>query len=183
MQGLPIQCAQRVVVSAHPTLERHIQRALASMAKKISKHSSLSAPVRELLARPYSRVIVPSDAGVIAEVREFPGCSVQAETPRAACVQLERRAEKWLSEWLEQGKTLPRPFLDNHASGRFALRLPRRSYVRASTAAARERVSLNRYIANAVAERAGASSALAAWGGRVDPARRGSSAAPGPRAE
>lgn len=154
------------------------------MAKKISKQKSLPAQVRELLARPYSRVLVPSDDGVfIAELLEFPGCSVRAETPSAAYVQLERRAEKWLSDWLEQGKVVPRPFLDNHASGRFALRLPRSLYVRASRAAARESVSLNQYIANAVAERVGASTALAAGGNRVDSAGRERSAAPGPSAD
>lgn len=86
---------------------------------------------------------------------------MEAATPNKAYDQLERAAERWLLDWLNEGKAVPQPLMNNTTSGRFALRLPRSLYVRASRAAARESVSLNQYIANAVAERVGASAVLA----------------------
>jgi len=107
---------------------------------------------------------MPAEGGrYSAEILEFPGCSVEGQTPSQAYAQLEKAAEKWLLEWLSEGKAIPQPLMNNKTSGRFALRLPRSLYVRASRAAARESVSLNHYIANAVAERVGASAVLAAF--------------------
>jgi predicted HicB family RNase H-like nuclease len=132
------------------------------MKTKTSK-KSVPLQVRELLALPYSRVLIPADDGsYTAEVLEFLGCSVQAPTPSEAYARLERAAHKWLSDCLSKGRAAPPPLINNKSSGRFALRLPRSLYVRASRAAARESVSLNQYIANAVAERVGASTAMAA---------------------
>lgn len=134
------------------------------MPTKSAKQKRVSAQVRELLSQPYSRVLMPADGGrYSAEILEFPGCSVEGETPSQAYAQLERAAEKWLLDWLGEGKVVPQPLMNNKTSGRFALRLPRSLYVRASRAAARESVSLNQYIANAVAERVGASAVLAAF--------------------
>lgn len=134
------------------------------MPTKSSKQKRSTSRVRELLSHPYSRVLIPAAGGrYIAEILEFPGCSVEATTPSEAYTQLERAAEKWLLEWLEEGKAIPQPLMNDKTSGRFALRLPRSLYVRASRAAARESVSLNQYIANAVAERVGASAVLAAF--------------------
>jgi len=134
------------------------------MPTKSLKQKRPSNRARELLAHPYSRVLIPAAGGrYTAEILEFPGCSVEAATPNEAYAQLERAAEKWLLEWLDEGKAVPQPLMNNKTSGRFALRLPRSLYVRASRAAARESVSLNQYIANAVAERVGASAVLAAF--------------------
>jgi len=133
------------------------------MRTKSSKPKPPLNQARELLARPYSRVLIPAAGGrYVAEMLEFPGCRVEAPTPSEAYAQLERAAEKWLLDWLKEGKTAPEPLMNDKGSGRFALRLPRSLYVRASRAAARESVSLNQYIANAVAERVGASAVFAA---------------------
>jgi len=139
------------------------------MPLKSAKQKKNSAQVRELLAKPYSRVLMPAEGGLYtAEILEFPGCSVEGHTPSEAYAQLEHAAEKWLHEWLNEGKVVPQPLMNNKTSGRFALRLPRSLYVRASRAAARESVSLNQYIANAVAERVGASAVLAAFMAKSD---------------
>jgi len=134
------------------------------MPTKKPKQKRVPARVRELLAQPYSRVLMPAENGhYSAEILEFPGCSVAGVTPSEAYAELERAAEKWLIDWLADGKAVPQPLMNNKTSGRFALRLPRSLYVRASRAAARESVSLNQYIANAVAERVGVSAVLAAF--------------------
>jgi predicted RNase H-like HicB family nuclease len=139
---------------------------------KTSKQKRVPPQVRELLSLPYSRVLMPADDGCYsAEILEFPGCSAQAETPSEAYSRLERAAQKWLTNWLGEGKSAPPPLMNSKTSGRFALRLPRSLYLRASRAAARESVSLNQYIANAVAERVGASTTMAALMGFVGEAR------------
>jgi predicted RNase H-like HicB family nuclease len=125
--------------------------------------SRASTHVRKLLTQTYSRVLIPDgDDHFVAEILEFQGCSARGDTPAAAYANLERAAELWLAEWLSQGKEAPRPFTNSETTGRFALRLPKSLYVRASQAAACEGVSLNQYIANAVAERVGASTTLSA---------------------
>ena len=139
---------------------------------KAPKQKRAPQKVRELLALPYSRVLMPADDGrYYAEILEFPGCSVRAQTPSEAYARLERAAQTWLSDWLATGKAAPSPLMNNKASGRFALRLPRSLYLRASRAAARESVSLNQYIANAVAERVGASTTMATLLGFVGETR------------
>ncbi|HTV20953.1 MAG TPA: toxin-antitoxin system HicB family antitoxin [Polyangiaceae bacterium] len=136
--------------------------------KKTSRRARASGQVKKLLEQSYSRVLVP-DGGehYAAEILEFPGCSSTGATPAEAYANLERAAEAWLVRWLGDGREAPRPFTNRETSGRFALRLPKSLYVRASQAAARESVSLNLYIANAVAERVGASAALSAFDGVV----------------
>lgn len=136
--------------------------------KKAGRRARASTQVKKLLEQSYSRVLVP-DGGehYMAEVLEFPGCFSTGGTPAEAYANLERAAESWLVRWLSEGKEAPRPFTNRETSGRFALRLPKSLYVRASQAAARESVSLNLYIANAVAERVGASAALSAFDGVV----------------
>jgi len=114
-------------------------------------------------------VLVPNgDEHYTAEILEFPGCSSTGATPAEAYANLERTAEAWLTRWLNEGRDVPRPFISRDTSGRFALRLPKSLYVRASQAAAREAVSLNMYIANAVAERVGASATLSTFDGVVN---------------
>jgi len=143
------------------------------MPKKNTSRSRVPAHVKKLLAQTYARILTPEgEEHYSAEILEFPGCSAQGSSPAEAYANLERAAEIWLVDWLAQGKEAPRPFMNTATSGRFALRLPTGLYVRASQAAARERVSLNQYIANAVAERVGASSTLSVLDGVVGEARK-----------
>lgn len=129
--------------------------------KKAPKPARPSARLRQLLAKPYSRVLMPAEDGAYsAEILEFPGCTVSAPTPSEAYAKLEKAAKQWLTDCLSNGRTPPRPLANENVSGRFALRLPRSLYVRAGRAAARESVSLNQYITTALAERVGASSVL-----------------------
>jgi hypothetical protein len=60
---------------------------------------------------------------------------------------------------LSSGTPIPPPLTNYEVSGKFALRLPRGLYLRATKAAAKEGVSLNLYVATAVAEKLGADGA------------------------
>jgi predicted RNase H-like HicB family nuclease len=153
------------------------------MPKRTTSRTRAPAHVKKLLAQTYARILTPEgDDQYGAEILEFPGCSAQGSTPAEAYANLERAAEVWLMDWLSQGKEAPRPLTNTATSGRFALRLPTGLYVRASQAAARERVSLNQYIANAVAERVGASTTLSAFDGMVSEVRKLRSTASGQHA-
>ncbi len=130
------------------------------MTTKTPKIRRAPLRVRKLLSQPYTRVLIPEADGTFsAEILEFAGCSATGRTPSAAYANLERCAERWLRSWLAKGNPAPRLLVNQNTSGRFALRLPRSLYQRASQAAALESVSLNQFISNAVAERVGATAA------------------------
>lgn len=123
------------------------------------------AVARNLLKRPYARVLIPQEeGGYSAEILEFPGCFAEGETAEDTYRDLEEAARVWIAECVVKGEPIPQPLTSAEGSGKFALRLPRALYVRASKAAARDHISLNQFIVNAVAERLGAAVAI----GRVE---------------
>ena len=119
------------------------------------------ARARETLRKPYSRCLIPQEeGGFSAEILEFPGCFAEGETADETYRQLESAAEEWLIACLEKGDSIPPPLTNYEISGRFALRLPLDLYARAAKAAAKDGVSLNQFIVNAVAERVGIAGVL-----------------------
>jgi predicted HicB family RNase H-like nuclease len=114
--------------------------------------------VREYLARPYSRILIPQEGGGFsAEILEFPGCFAEGDSAQDAYASLEEAASGWLLACLANETPVPPPLTNYEASGsgKFALRLPRSLHLRASKAAAKESVSLNQYIVTAVSEKLG----------------------------
>lgn len=129
------------------------------MARK--KPTPAEEEAQQLLLKPYSRMLIPQDeGGFSAEIVEFPGCFAEGETPEEAYANLERAAASWLVAVVEKGESVPAPLTNYEISGRFALRLPKTLYARAAKYAAREGVSLNQFIVNAVAERLGEAQAI-----------------------
>jgi predicted HicB family RNase H-like nuclease len=123
-------------------------------------NSKLEQRAREILRRPYSRVLIPQDeGGFTAEILEFPGCFAEGDSADEANAHLEAAADSWLLACFESGKSIPDPLAEYEGSGKFALRLPRSLYGRAAKAAARDGVSLNQFITDAVAEKVGATMA------------------------
>lgn len=130
--------------------------------------TQLEKEAQKYLSKPYSRILVPQDAGGFsAEVLEFPGCFAEGETADETYANLEACASDWLVAMIEKGEHIPSPLTNYEASGRFALRLPRSLYARAAKAAAKEGISLNQYISNAVAERLGSTSVLSRIEGAI----------------
>ena len=112
--------------------------------------------VGEILSRPYSRVLIPQEeGGFSAEILEFAGCFAEGETADEAYSNLEEAARGWVEAVISKGETVPVPITNYEASGKFALRLPRGLYARAAKVAAKEGVSLNQFVVDAVAERTG----------------------------
>jgi len=113
--------------------------------------------VNELLKQPYTRIVRPAEeGGFVAEVLEFPGCVTQGETVEEAYANLEEAARGWLEAVIDIGQNVPEPASDDLYSGKVVLRLPRSLHRSAALFAERDGVSLNTFLATAIAERVGA---------------------------
>jgi antitoxin HicB len=78
-----------------------------------------SERVSGILARPYSRVLVPDETGgYSARMLEFPGCFAEGETADEALQNLESAAESWLLACLDQDFPIPEPELSFDAPGK-----------------------------------------------------------------
>ena len=66
--------------------------------------------VKKILARPYSRVLIPEeDGGYSAHMLEFKGCFAEGDTAEEAIQNLESAAESWLLACLDLGQLIPEP--------------------------------------------------------------------------
>lgn len=124
------------------------------------------AEVERIAGQPYTRTLQPSDeGGYVAGVLEFPGCVSEGETPAEAAEHIEEALRAVIETMLSAGHAIPTPLAVGHAfSGRMVLRIPPSLHARASHLAAVEGVSLNRWLSNAVAYYAGATSPRGAVG-------------------
>ncbi len=113
--------------------------------------------IREYVARPYSRILVPDSSGrYFAEVLEFPGCFSEGDTPGQAMDNLNEAMEAWIEAALDSGQGIPEPIATAGYSGRVLLRLPKSLHREAARRAEMDGVSLNQYLVTAIAARAGA---------------------------
>jgi len=111
----------------------------------------------DYLQEPYSRILIPEeDGGYSAEVLEFPGCYSSGDTAEEALANLEEAAKSWIEASLEQGHDIPAATGHNAYSGKIALRLPAGLHKEAVRLAARDGVSLNQFLVNAIAAKVGA---------------------------
>jgi predicted RNase H-like HicB family nuclease len=125
--------------------------------------------IDEILARPYSRVLIPDPSGLYAaQVVEFQGCLADGETPEAAYDNLEDAARSWIAACLDAGMPIPEPMSSQGYSGTISLRLPRSLHRRAAEQAQRDGTSLNQYLVAAIAARAGAEDLLPVIASRLD---------------
>lgn len=126
-----------------------------------TKTDQMERRVTEILARPYTRMIIPDENGYGAEILEFPGCFASGETAQEAYANLENAAASWLTAELEKGAKIPSPTKHYQAAGAYLWRPARSLQARATVKAAMDGVSLNQYLSALVAEDLGASSAHA----------------------
>jgi len=111
----------------------------------------------ELASRPYTITLIEDpDAGAwTAQVLELPGAIGEGDAPDDAVVDVKNALRAIIRLSLEQGVTVPEPFATRDFSGQLSLRLPPELHQRATTLAATEGVSLNRWLSAAVAGAAG----------------------------
>lgn len=112
--------------------------------------------LREILARPYARVLIPEpDGQYSAEIMEFPNCVASGDNAADALATLEQVAADWIAAALEQGQEIPEPMESADYSGRLVLRMPKGLHRRAALLAEREGASLNQFIVTCLAEAVG----------------------------
>lgn len=113
--------------------------------------------IREYVARPYSRILVPDSSGrYFAEILEFPGCFSEGDTPGQAMDNLNEAMAAWIGAALDSGQAIPAPIATAGYSGRVLLRLPKSLHREAARHAEMDGVSLNQFLVTAIAARVGA---------------------------
>lgn len=122
---------------------------------KAQARDTFDEQAERYLERPYTRMLVPDpeDGGFVAEVLELPGCLSQGDTPEEAYANLDEAMAGWIAASLAAGRAIPEPVGASEYSGRFALRISSELHRVAALRAMREGVSLNQWIALAMAEK------------------------------
>lgn len=111
--------------------------------------------IEQLLGRPWSRVLVPDEGVIAAQVPELPGCFAEGATLEEALVNLQEALASWLAAALEMGNEIPQPRGEaepEEFSGRFSVRVPRSLHRRLSVRAEVEACSLNQLVTTLLAE-------------------------------
>jgi antitoxin HicB len=116
---------------------------------------NLDQEVARYMAMPYRIELVPDPHGWFVRMPELPGCMSQGDTQEEALVMIRDAQQLWLHGALEDGWTIPEPRADADYSGKFNVRVPRRVHRDLVHAAEDEGVSLNLFVATALARATG----------------------------
>jgi antitoxin HicB len=100
---------------------------------------------------PYTFTVIPDDGEFFIQVNELPGCMSQGVTAAEALERIREPMALWIETTLADGKPVPEPGLEDQYSGRFMARVPKGLHAALAQAAKREGVSLNLYVASALA--------------------------------
>lgn len=95
------------------------------------------------------------DEAYIASCPEFPGLLAHGDTPEEAIRAAESALELNIETYSENNMPLPEPLTRQEYSGQFRVRLPKSLHRQAALMAEREEVSLNTFVATAIAEKVG----------------------------
>jgi predicted RNase H-like HicB family nuclease len=110
---------------------------------------------RELATRPYTFTLTQGEDAVwTAQVLELPGVIAEGDTADEAIAEGREALSEMLAYYLDEGRTIPEPFETRAFSGRTELRLNPELHRRVVKLAAEQGVSLNRWLAAAVADAA-----------------------------
>jgi len=96
------------------------------------------------------------DEGYVATCPEFPGLSAFGNTAEGALAEARVVIPLFVSSYKEDGIPVPEPRGIQRHSGQFRLRLPQSLHAQLAKMADAEGVSLNQFVLDALAERAGA---------------------------
>lgn len=98
------------------------------------------------------------DGEYVATCPAFPGLSALGKTEAEALLEGKVALELFIESYLADSIPLPLPEVVHEYSGQFRVRLPKSLHRQASELASSEGVSLNQFVANAVAIQVGATS-------------------------
>lgn len=135
---------------------------MAKRAKKLPDLPAYVPPSPEVqaeidrrLAMQYSYELVFEDGKWFARIVEFPGCMSDGDDPTEAIRMVREAAEGWLQCMIEDGYPVPDPIVEDDYSGRFLTRVPSMLHRDLARRAEREGVSLNLFVATALARALG----------------------------
>jgi antitoxin HicB len=116
----------------------------------------MTRSVEQFLELPYTFLVVHDvdeggNEGWVAEVEELPGCISQGSTPEEAIARVRDAMKDWIGVALEDGVQIPVPQGEGEYSGRFLVRVPASLHADLARSAGREGVSLNSFVAGALA--------------------------------
>jgi len=115
------------------------------MKKNIDYYMGLNYPVA------IERISEEDGGGFFASIPLLPGCMSDGETLEEAYDNIEDAKKEWLRSMLERGMNIPEPAEQEEFSGKFLVRLPKSLHRTLVQISKREGVSLNQYVANALA--------------------------------
>jgi antitoxin HicB len=113
--------------------------------------ADIEREVERYMALPYKIELIPDEGEWVVAIPELPGCLSQGETPEEAIKMIREAQRLWLQVALEDGRPIPAPRPEGDYSGRFNVRVPRRLHRDLVRAAEAEGVSLNLFVATALA--------------------------------
>lgn len=121
------------------------------------------------LSAPYVRMIIPNaeEGGYLAEVLELPGCITEGDTPEDAYRNLEDAMAGWITASLDTNRPIPDAVGDKEYSGHFPLRMSTELHRLAALRAMQEGISLNQWIAGAIAEKVAKENLAEDWADRI----------------
>lgn len=123
--------------------------------------SIAEATIRErvghYLSLPYRVELIPDpeEGGYVVSVPDLPGCISQGDTVEEAMEMIRDAQRGWLTVALEHGDPISTPRDPDDYSGKFNVRVPRRLHRALAEAAESEGVSLNLFVATALARAVG----------------------------
>ena len=121
-------------------------------------HAVDETAVSHYMAQPYRFEIYQDDGHWAAECEDLPGLVAGHETWDGLGLAIEDAKRTYFESALERGFPIPEPSQDCESySGRLMLRLPKTLHRQAAKRAQREGVSLNSFVASAVAREVGPS--------------------------
>ena len=113
--------------------------------------ADIEREVERYMALPYHIELIPDEGEWVVAIPELPGCLSQGETPEEAIRMIREAQRLWLQVALEDGRPIPAPRPEEDYSGRFNVRVPKRLHRDLVRAAEAEGVSLNLFVATALA--------------------------------
>ena len=119
------------------------------MKKNIDYYMGLNYPVA------IERISEEDGGGFFASISLLPGCMSDGGTLEEAYDNIEDAKKEWLMSMLERKMNIPEPADQEEFSGKFLVRLPKSLHRTLVQISKREGVSLNQYVANALAYSAG----------------------------
>ncbi|MGH7756896.1 MAG: toxin-antitoxin system HicB family antitoxin [Vulcanimicrobiaceae bacterium] len=126
------------------------------------KSAAIDEEVERIISAPYRRELIPNEDGTwFARIGEFAGCMTEGDSQAEALSNLEDALRQWVRAQLEDGDPIPPASAETQFSGKFVIRLPSSLHRELSEGAAGEGVSLNSYVAGALARFVGAEGAHA----------------------